>query len=215
MQGLFITFEGIDGSGKSTLAAMLHEHLLAMGKNAVLFRDPGSTPIGEKIRSILKDVNNSAMSAKCEALLFLAARAQGFKEVIAPHCRRGGIVIADRFSDSTMVYQGYASGLDVSDLTAIDDFAAAIVPDITFFISVTPEVGLSRKSNQGKLDRIEEKGLEYQQKVADGYEMLAKRYPYRIITINGCQSIEQSFAEILRHVNGLLLAIKQNAPGLP
>jgi len=200
---LFITFEGVEGCGKSTLAAMLDQHLQNIGKSTFLLREPGSTDVGEKIRAILKDKSHVNLTNECEALLFLAARAQVVGELIWPYFGLGVVVIADRFFDSTIAYQGHASGVDVDDLIAINKFATKdLTPDITFLIDLDPAIGLARKANQGEIDRIEEKGIEYQQKVAEGYKMQAREHPGRIKVINGEQSIEDIFAEVLKHLEG-------------
>ena len=195
---MFITFEGVEGCGKSTLAAMLNRHLQNIGQNTFLLREPGSTAVGEKIRAILKDKDHANLSDECEALLFLAARAQVVDELIWPYFGLGAVVIADRFFDSTMAYQGYASGLNIEMLASINKFATKdLIPEITFLIDLDPAVGLARKANQGEIDRIEEKGLEYQQKVADGYKAQARKHPERIVTIDGNQSIDAIFAQVL------------------
>ena len=183
---MFITFEGQEGAGKSTQIKLLYDYLLRKGTNVILTREPGGTEIAEKIRDILKDAANVALSKKAEALLYMAARAQLLDEVILPHLSSGGIVLADRFTDSTIAYQGFGNALDIDVLDYISNFATSgLVPDITFYLQIDVAVGLARKLTCGKPDRIEQKDLAYHMDVKKGYEYLLIRYPQRIIPIDG------------------------------
>ena len=206
--GYFITFEGIEGTGKTTLVQMLHKILIEdWNLDVALVREPGTTQIGEQIRRILKKPENKEIAANAEILLFMASRAQSCSEIIIPCLKRGGIVIADRFSDSTFAYQGYAGGLNVDNLINMEHFATSkITPDLTFLIDIkNPEIGLKRKIEQGKLDRIEEKGIDFQSKVAAGYMELSRKFNRRIKIINGDQTIEKMLDDVLQHLMLLLV----------
>ena len=187
MKGIFITFEGSEGSGKSTQARLLVAHLKSKGKNVLHIREPGGVKMSEDIRKILLDVKNKNMSDACETLLYMAARAQLVKEVIAPALKKGKIVVCDRFLDSTVVYQGYGNGVDINFIKTIGRFATeGIAPDLTLIFDLSVEKGLSRT---GKIkDRIELRSLKYHNRVRRGYLALAKNEPGRIKVINADQS---------------------------
>lgn len=205
MASLFITFEGQEGAGKSTQSKMLYDFLLSRGADVVLTREPGGTKIAEKIRHILKDRENDAIAKQTEALLYVAARAQLVEEVIAPRLAAGGIVLCDRFMDSTIAYQGFGNGIDIEHLTTISNFAArGLVPDLTFLLIVEPEVGLARKAAYKELDRIEAKAIDYHARVKKGYEHLAAKHPGRIAAIDGGLGVEDIHGIIKGRVAELL-----------
>ena len=198
---MFITFEGQEGAGKSTQIKLLYDYFLAKGADVILTREPGGTDIAEKIRHILKDTGNTAMSKKAEALLYVAARAQLADEVILPHLAGGGIVLSDRFTDSTIAYQGFGNGLDLDKLVSMSNFAGdSLVPDITFYLQIDVEVGLARKLAEGAPDRIEQKGLSYHMKVKKGYEYLLRNFPQRIFAIDGRLSQSEIHNIIIKHI---------------
>ena len=198
---MFITFEGQEGAGKSTQIKLLYDYFLAKGANVILTREPGGTKIAEKIRDILKDVENENLSGRAEALLYIAARAQLVDEVIRPHLAGGGVVLCDRFTDSTMAYQGFGNNLDVEDLESICNFAAdALVPDITFYLRIDVQTGLDRKLAQGAPDRIEQKDLEYHLSVKQGYEYLLRKHPRRIVAIDGALPQNEIHEAIVKHI---------------
>ena len=198
---MFITFEGQEGAGKSTQIKLLHDYLLGKGANVILVREPGSTKIAEKVRDILKDTANTEMTKKTEALLYLAARAQLVREVISPQLAAGGIVLCDRFTDSTIAYQGFGNGLDIDELTALNDFATGgLVPDITIYLRIDVREGLARKSADSALDRIEQRELSYHNMVKKGYEHLLKNNPQRIFAIDGNLPQEQIIETIAKHI---------------
>src|SRR3989338_1399096 len=142
MTGVFITFEGSEGSGKSTQAKLLYRYLRAKGKRVLFIREPGGVVISEKIRQILLDVKNTGMDDVCETLLYMAARAQLVKEVIAPALKKGKIVLCDRFLDSTIVYQGYGNGVDKNFIKTIGRFATQnISPDLTLIFDLPVKEG--------------------------------------------------------------------------
>lgn len=184
----FITFEGIDGCGKSTQAKLFHQWILDQGREAIFVREPGGTQVSEAVRDILLNRVNLELYDRTEALLMTASRAQHTKEVILPHLGKGIWVIADRYADSTLAYQGGGRGLDVKWLKKINDFATySLQPDITFFVDLSPKEGRDRRSSED--DRIEKAGLELQHRVRDLYYQLAKEQPARIVTVDGSESI--------------------------
>ena len=208
MASLFITFEGQEGAGKSTQIKMLYKFLSDAGDNVILTREPGGTDITEKIRRILKDAQNADITKEAEALLYVAARAQLVDEVIKPHLEADGIVLCDRYEDSTIAYQGFGNALDIDRLTDISNFASkGLVPDITFLLKIEPSVGLARKSAYKMLDRIEAKDMTYHNAVQQGYDYLTEKNPGRIVVIDGTLPPDEIFGIIVRHVEKL----KRNA----
>jgi len=188
-KGIFISFEGIDGCGKSTQVKLLLDRLSSEGYETKLVREPGGTDISEKIRKILLSKNNNKMSSRAEALLMTASRAQLTKEEVIPALNDGVCVIADRFKDSTLAYQGGGRGLDHDILVGLNDFATYdIDPDLTIFLDISAKNAFSR-SNTQTADRIESAGLEFQEKVRDEYIKIAKRFDDRFLTIDGQDSI--------------------------
>jgi len=205
MGSLFITFEGQEGAGKSTQIKLLYEYLLAKGANVILTREPGSDPIAETIRGILKDNANAKMAKEAEVLLFAAARAILVADVIAPHLNKGDIVLCDRFIDSTTAYQGFGNGLNLNFIDSVNSIASrGLVPDITFLLQIEPSVGLARKAAYKELDRIESRSIEYHLAVKEGYDHLAKLHPERIITIDATQPADKIHHIITQHVEKLL-----------
>ena len=188
---MFITFEGPDGSGKTTQAKMLVEYLQTRGYPVFYTREPGGTEISEQIREVILTPRNKAMRSEAEVLLFSAARAQIVAELIRPALANGKIVVCDRYYDSTFAYQGYGLGLDLSALRAITKFATGgLVPDLTFYVDVSAEVGLARR-HQGETNRLDQKDIDYHTRVRNGYLELAKAEPNRFVVIDGTASIEQ------------------------
>jgi len=179
MRGKFVTFEGSEGSGKSTQSRLLAAYLKRKGCRVVYLREPGGTPISERIRKILLNSKNHSMLAACEMLLYMAARAQVVGQVIKPALAKGKFVICDRFLDSTLVYQGYGLGLDIRLIKDIGKFATdGIKPDLTIFLDLAVKKGLLKC---GKVkDRIEKRPLDYHLRVRQGYLKLAAREPGRI-----------------------------------
>lgn len=179
---MFISLEGIDGSGKTTQARRLAE---ALGADTLLIREPGGTNTGERIRELIKDPG-LAVDPLAELLLFCAARAQLVNDVIVPAREAGRVVVCDRFSDSSIAYQGIARGLGADRVESLCDVATGGVwPDITFFLRLHPEVAAERIAAEGRAaDRFEGEGLELQRQVATGYEEVAARHPERVKTID-------------------------------
>lgn len=180
--GYFISFEGIDRSGKSTQASVLAETL---GERALLIREPGGTHFSERARGILKDPE-LPLSPRAEALLFAAARADLVASVIKPALDEGRIVIADRYIDSSLAYQGVARGLGVEEVRTINRWAAdGLMPNMTFLIEVDEQTAMERGAEEH--DRFEDEGADLQRKVAEAYDQLATADPDRIVRINGAR----------------------------
>ena len=180
----FITFEGIDGCGKSTQARLLLEYMNNSGVETILVREPGGTNISESIREILLHSSSSQMGDRTESLLMTASRAQLTQEVIVPNMDKGKFVIADRYSDSTLAYQGGGRNLDIEWLIELNNYATfTLLPDITFFVDIRPEEALRRKNSDK--DRIEGEGIELQTRVRKTYQILAERFNDRYVIIDG------------------------------
>ena len=195
----FITFEGSEGSGKSTQAERLAARLQRCGVPHVLTREPGGTPIGESIRDLLQFVpHNSNMTPETELLLFEASRGQLVREVIKPALERGLCVIADRFADSTTVYQGAARKLDRETIERLNAFAVGdCVPDITFVLDVDAATAESRMRREPrKADRMEQQPAEFYERVREGYRDLAAHEPKRIVLVNGSRDPAQIESEV-------------------
>ena len=180
----FISFEGIDGSGKTTQATLLLDKLIQNGKQGILVREPGGTPVSEAIRHVLLTKGNRQMVARTEALLMTASRSQLTKEVILPNLEQNRWVIADRYADSTLAYQGGGRELNLDWLQDLNKFATYdLEPNLTFVIDILPKEALLRR---GQIeDRIEEEGITFQKQVRRTYLELAKQYSDRIIVIDG------------------------------
>ena len=184
-KGIFITFEGPEGAGKTTVISTLFNRLKAEGKKVLLTREPGGIPIAESIRAIILGNDNKEMDGKTEALLYAAARRQHLVEKIVPAIEAGTIVLCDRFIDSSLAYQGYARGLGIDEVLAINQFAIGeLMPDLTIFFDIDPEVGLARiaKNSERELNRLDKEDIQFHRNVYDGYKELMKRYPRRIIS---------------------------------
>lgn len=178
---MFVTFEGCEGVGKSTQLALLKDYLKKTGQEAVYVREPGSTEISEKIRSIILDPENTAMTAQTEALLYAAARAQLVAEVIRPALDAGKTVICDRYVDSSVAYQGYARGLGVGFVAEINSYALEnAVPDVTVFIDLRPSASFRSVSRDDRLEREEES---FHDKVYEGYIAQSKASNGRFVMI--------------------------------
>ena len=202
--GLFISFEGIDGCGKSTQVKKLITKLEEKKITHVLVREPGGSGISEEIREILLKKHVEKMDPRAEALLMVASRAQLTKNLIKPSIKNGTCVVADRYMDSTIAYQGGGRELDIEYLLGLNKFATySVEPDITFFIDIDPVVCANRIKPK-ELDRIESAGLSFQEKVRKQYLKLADRYPDRVFKINGTDSIKNIHKEIWKKTWALL-----------
>ncbi len=179
MRGKFITFEGSEGCGKSTQSKMLFNYLRKKGRRVVYLREPGATKLSEKIRDILLDAKNDAMSAQCEMLLYMAARAQIVTQVIRPSLEKGISVICDRFLDSTLAYQGYGLGMDIGFIKKVGRFATCgIKPDLTVLLDLSVDKGLCHRRFSS--DRIEKRPLAYHLRVRRGYLSIASAERKRV-----------------------------------
>lgn len=196
-KGLFITLEGNEGCGKSTQIAKLNAALTAAGHSVTVLREPGSTGIGGKIRELLKDPSNSICS-ESELFLFQASRAQLVNDVIRPKLAAGEIIIADRFYDSTWVYQGWARGVNLLAIEFTNKLATVGVEvSKTFLIKVPLEVCMARVKNRGNLDRFELEGQKLLAKIDEGYNELGKNFPQRVDVVDGNRDADLVHQELL------------------
>ena len=206
MKGRFISLEGIEGTGKSTQAKLLSDYLKEKGFDVVLTEEPGGTQIGLRIRELLLSVEHKGMTAVTELLLYNASRSQHIREIILPAISRGAIVITDRFTDSTIAYQGFGRGIDPGLIDSIDLIATErLRPDITILLDLDAEVGLKRNKGINKTDRLELEDLEFHQRVRNGYHNLAEKEPERIKLIDasaGIQEIHNRISSIITNFIG-------------
>ena len=202
--GRFITVEGIDGCGKSTQARLLVEDLERAGYDVLALREPGGVAISEKIRALLLDPTNAEMSATCELLLYEAARAQLVHEVVAPALAEGCVVVCDRFYDSTTAYQGYAGGVPLDAVTRANELAVgACAPDLTLVFDIDPALAAERTVSRTQ-DRMEAKGIAYQQHVAEGFRAIASAEPARVKRIDAARDIDAIHADVMAAVQAIL-----------
>jgi dTMP kinase len=206
--GSFITFEGMDGSGKTTQLRRLAERLRRMGHTVVETAEPGGTAIGRKIRQILLDAGNHELSPTAELLLYFASRAQNVEETILPALARGEIVLADRFTDSTLAYQGCARGLGAELVRTLDRIACrGLRPDLTLLLDIGPEISLARARIRNVAEtsaetRMDEQSEEFHRKVYEAYQALAAREPdrvHRIPAASCADEVERAVWEVVRH----------------
>ena len=207
--GLFITFEGCEGCGKSTQARLLYNILRQHGLPCILTHEPGGTPLGNKIRDVLKVKRDFHIAAEAELFLFAASRFQLVSDVIRPALSSGKVVICDRFSDSTFVYQGYGRGLDLKMIEEVNELATGgLSPDITVLLDAQAEIGLGRKRNS-RDDRFEAENISFHHKIRNGYLQSAQLQPERWRIIQALQPPE----EISRLVwESLLPALQKKYP---
>ena len=199
-RGFFITFEGIDGCGKSTQALRLERRLQEEGNAPLLLREPGGTPISEDIRKVLLNPDNLSMAFENEALLLAASRSQLLKEVIIPHLEKETIVLCDRYIDSTLAYQGFGRDLPQEWLKQINRLAFELaIPDKTFLFDLPVDVALSRLGDRQR-DRIESTGVDFLEKVRNGFLTLAEHESDRYIILDGQNQTEELEQEISSQV---------------
>ncbi|WP_422416509.1 dTMP kinase [Pseudomonas sp. GZD-222] len=192
MSGLFITLEGPEGAGKSTNREYLAEHLRAQGVDVVLTREPGGTPLAERIRELLLAPSDEKMDADTELLLVFAARAQHLAEVIRPALARGAVVLCDRFTDATYAYQGGGRGLSLQRIATLEQFVQGdLRPDLTLVFDLPVEIGLSRAAARGRLDRFEQEGQAFFEAVRQAYLARAQAAPQQYTLIDASQSLAQ------------------------
>lgn len=194
-RGTFITFEGIDGCGKTTQLRLLGERLRAEGRTVVETIEPGGTQIGKHIRKIVLDAQNAELKPRAELLLYFASRAQNVEEIIRPALSDGAIVLCDRFTDSTLVYQGCGRGLPAEPILELDRIACeGLQPDITVLIDIALDVSMERFRRRNERTasaetRIDDESAAFHGRVRDGYLALAKQHPERIVTVSGAEGI--------------------------
>ena len=189
---MFITLEGSDGCGKTTQVALLADFLRQAGYDVLLTREPGGTPISEQIRAVLMDLKNTAMQPRTEILLLQASRAQLVEEVLRPYLRRGGVVLSDRYADSTLAYQGYGYQLDLVRLRTLIEFATGgLKPDLTLLLDVDVDVGLQRRASGGEWNRLDAYQVDFYHRVRAGYQEMSRLEPERWVVVDAGQSIEQ------------------------
>ena len=202
MNGVFITFEGGEGSGKSTAINLVKELLEHDGYKVALSREPGGVPVSEQIREVILNVNNK-MSSETEALLYAASRVEHLKAKVIPLVNEGYVVLCDRYIDSSLAYQGYARGLGFDAILKANAFALDYLPDLTILIDLEPEIALKRLANkdrESKKDRLDSEGIEFHQKVYDGYHEVIKMYKKRIIVVDGNKTLDALQNECLNIV---------------
>jgi dTMP kinase len=203
-KNIFISFEGIDGCGKSTQVELLIKKLNSLKIRSLLVREPGGSKIAENIRSILLDNANRLMSNETEALLMTASRAQLTREVIIPKLNEGFVVVADRFQDSTIAYQGGGRGLDISFLEMLNLFATNhLIPNMTFYIDISAKEGLKRTISN-EFDRIENAGEAFQVRVRNEYLNLIKKEPQRVFLVDGAKTVTEIHEEIWSKIEKII-----------
>ena len=197
--------EGPDGSGKTTQIALLAKVLTREGLEVVQTREPGGTPLADRIRALVLDPAHDKMTARTEALLYMAARAQHTAELIRPAMDRGAVVISDRYADSTLVYQGIARGLPMDSLIWLNRFATEeLTPDLTLLLDCDTECLARRVANRGNQDRLEKEDPEFHRKVREGFLLLAAQNPDRFRVIDADRTVESIQKEIQRCVQEFL-----------
>ena len=208
MNGKFIVFEGVEGAGKTTQIYQTAEWLQSMcsqDRAVVITREPGGTKLGQQIRQLLLDDPDSLVTNRTELLLYGADRAQHVESKIEPHLQRGDIVLCDRFTDSTIAYQGYGRGFDLDEIDRVNQLATGgLQSDLTFWLDLDVTIGLQRVLSRGKPDRMERATLDFHQRVRQGYQELANSYPNRIVRIDANRP--QSFIQM--EIQAILMQAK-------
>ncbi|MCM3478928.1 MULTISPECIES: dTMP kinase [Bacillaceae] len=207
-KGTFITVEGPDGAGKTTVLNIIAEELAAEGYPIVQTREPGGSPIAEKIRQIILDKKHTEMDPRTEALLYAAARRQHLIEKIIPALEKGNIVLCDRFIDASIVYQGFARKIGIDEVLKINRFAIEnTMPDLTIYFDIEPKIGLERiqKHRQGEMNRLDLETMEFHKMVREGYLQLLDRFPDRIKKVMADRPIEEVKTEAKKLILSLLV----------
>ena len=201
-KGLFITFEGADGCGKTTQMELLAKYLKNNGKDVLLTREPGGKGLGEKVREILLNYDGP-VSDRCESFLFLADRAQNIDIIVNPAASQGKIVLCDRHIDSTVAYQGYGRGLDIERINKLNDIATnGKKPDLTFVFDIDVETSMKRVGKEK--DRMESAGIDFHNRVREGYLELAKQEPQRIKVLDVTNTIEEIHSNVVNILKDFL-----------
>jgi len=201
MKRLFISFEGIEGTGKTIQSKLLYEYLIKKGFKTLLTEEPGGTRIGRTIRDLLLSVDHIEMKPLTELLLYNASRIQHIQEVILPAIKKGVVVITDRFTDSTVAYQGYGRGIELHLINTIEKIVTGgLKPDITILLDLDVEIGLKRNKGINKKDRIELEDITFHKCVKNGYHTIAAKEPERVHVIDASKSIEHIHRSITKIV---------------
>lgn len=200
-RGVFISLEGVEGTGKSTQAGMLAEALSYMGVRTVQTVEPGGTVLSDKIRALLLDVSNKGMDHMTELLLYAAARRQHLSELIIPSLEAGAFVITDRFSDSTMAYQGYGRGIDHDLIERLDVMVTGgLKPALTLLLDLDVSEGLKRNKVASKVDRLELEDLEFHERVRKGFLAIAEAHSDRFVKVDALEGVDQVHRSIMEAV---------------
>jgi dTMP kinase len=212
---MFITLEGPEGSGKTSQLPLLADYLRQNGQDMLTTREPGGTSISEQIRTVLHNLENKEMNPRTEILLFQASRAQLVEQVIRPHLNKGGVVLSDRYADSTLAYQGFGHQIDIESLRVLVTFATGgLKPDLTILLDLDVEIGLRRKELKGEWNRLDAYDLNFHQRVRQGYLQLVKAEPERWEVVDASQSPRQVQDE-LRRVITQRLHVSQSSRAAP
>ncbi|MFD1066942.1 dTMP kinase [Oceanobacillus locisalsi] len=206
-KGLFITFEGGDGAGKTTILNQIYEELTARGIEVIKTREPGGIPISEEIRDIIHNPLHLEMEERTEALLYAAARRQHLVEKVFPALEAGKIVLCDRFVDSSLVYQGYARGIGVDEVYAINKFVIQdCMPDVTLYFDIPPRKGLERitANSDREKNRLDLETLEFHEKVYQGYQLIRSRFSERFQTVDADRPLETVYQDVFKRITALL-----------
>lgn len=199
-KGWLISFEGGEGAGKSSLIVRLEQELRGRGMETVVTREPGGIEIAERIRAVILDKQHTAMDGRTEALLYAAARRQHLVEKVNPAIERGKVVLCDRFIDSSLAYQGHARGLGIDEVMSINAFAIdGMMPDMTIYLDLDPELGLQRirANEEREVNRLDLEAIGFHRKVREGYQIVAQRFPERIVTVDASPSQQAVFESVL------------------
>ncbi len=201
-KGIFITLEGPDGAGKSTQVENIKSYFENAGREVVVSREPGGTPISEKLRNIVLDNGNAEMDDITEMFVYAAARAQHVSEKIRPALDKGSVVVCDRFVDSSIAYQGYGRNLG-DQVGEVNRYATGgLEPDVTFFMDLDPEIGRSRIGKDAR-DRLEQQKLDFHYRVYEGYKAICEKYPERVVRIDATRTIDEIKEDIYSKLEDL------------
>lgn len=194
---MFITLEGVEGSGKTSHIAPLVKYFSGLGYDVLATREPGGTSIGDRIREVLLDLDNTTMHPRTEILLFQASRAQLVEELIKPHLAKGGVVLCDRYADSTIAYQGFGYQLDLELIKTVVNYATdQLVPDLTLLLDVEVELGLQRRAGGGQWNRLDAYNQAFYQRVRQGFLHLAASEPERWVIVDASQPLDHVQAQL-------------------
>lgn len=197
---MFITFEGPEGGGKSSIVKRLVAWLREGGYKVAVTKEPGGTPLGVSIRSLLLDLKNVEIVPLAELLLFYVDRAQHLASVIIPALERGELVICDRFDDSSLAYQVFGRGLKRETLSVLFAIVGGVRPDLTILLDVSPDIGLNRRRADGEINRLDEEELTFHRRVRDGYLQLASEDPSRWVVIDAGRELQEVWGDVLKVV---------------